>query len=256
MVAKGGPPGNGRAVVYRTEVASPIGPLGLYATNLGLMAVVFPRHSRVAVEAWLQRVIGEARIVDDAEVLEDAIGQLGEYFAGARRQFDLALDVRGTAFQCRVWEAVAAVPFGQTRSYADVARTVGNAKAVRSVGAANGAKPLEIANLSIEQIADRFTARFRDRNADWDAFADARIEGYKRAQHRFIGAGGSGKHGDPNVIPPGNFTLSIMYVEPGQGNAAHTHEVEEVFFVLKGLLTIFLEDEAGNRIETRLGQWE
>ncbi|HLQ34353.1 MAG TPA: cupin domain-containing protein, partial [Chloroflexota bacterium] len=99
------------------------------------------------------------------------------------------------------------------------------------------AKPPEIANLSIEQIADRFTARFRDRNADWDAFADARIEGYKRAQHRFIGAGGSGKHGDPNVIPPGNFTLSIMYVEPGQGNAAHTHEVEEVFFVLKGLLT-------------------
>jgi len=131
-------------VVSRAEIGSPVGPLALYGTNEGLMAVVFPRHSRVAVEAWLQRVIGEARIVDDAEVLEDAIGQLGEYFAGARRQFDLALDVRGTAFQCRVWEAVAAVPFGQTRSYADVARTVGNAKAVRAVGAANGANPLPI----------------------------------------------------------------------------------------------------------------
>ncbi len=144
MVAKGGKPGNGRAVVSRAEIGSPVGPLALYGTNEGLMAVVFPRHSRVAVEAWLQRVIGETRIVDDAEVLEDAIGQLGEYFAGARRQFDLALDVRGTAFQCRVWEAVAAVPFGQTRSYADVARTVGNAKAVRAVGAANGANPLPI----------------------------------------------------------------------------------------------------------------
>ena len=47
-----------------------------------------------------------------------------------------------------------------------------------------------------------------------------------------------------------------MYVEPGQGNAAHTHEVEETFFVLKGLLNVFLEDETGNREEIRLGEWE
>src|SRR5579885_2128602 len=117
-------------------------------------------------------------------------------------------------------------------------------------------KPPEVAGLSVEQIAERYTARFRDRKADWDAFADARIEGYKRAQHRFIGAGGSGKHGDPAVIPAGNFTLSIMYVEPGQGNAAHTHEVEECFFVLQGFLDVFVEDESGKRITTRLGPWE
>jgi mannose-6-phosphate isomerase-like protein (cupin superfamily) len=118
------------------------------------------------------------------------------------------------------------------------------------------AKPPEIANLTVEEIAARYTARFCDRKADWDAFADARIDGFKRAQHRFIGAGGSGKHGDPTVIPPGNFTLSIMYVEPGQGNAAHTHEVEEVFFVLKGYLTAFFEDESGKRVDVRLGPWE
>jgi mannose-6-phosphate isomerase-like protein (cupin superfamily) len=117
-------------------------------------------------------------------------------------------------------------------------------------------KPPELEGMPIEQIAERCTARFRDRKADWDAFADARIEGYKRAQHRFIGAGGSGKHGDPTVIPPGNFTLSIMYVEPGQGNAAHTHEVEEVFFVLQGYLTAFFQDEAGKRVDVRLGPWE
>jgi len=58
------------------------------------------------------------------------------------------------------------------------------------------------------------------------------------------------------VIPPGNFTLSIMYVEPGQGNAAHTHEVEEVFFVLRGHLDVFVEDESGRRIQQRLGPWE
>jgi oxalate decarboxylase/phosphoglucose isomerase-like protein (cupin superfamily) len=114
----------------------------------------------------------------------------------------------------------------------------------------------ELENVSIADIAKRYVARFLDRIPDWAAFEDAKIEGYKRAQHRFIGAGGSGKHGDMNAIPPSNFTLSIMYVEPGQGNASHTHEVEEVFFVLRGILDVFIEDETGARIVTRLGPWD
>jgi len=117
-------------------------------------------------------------------------------------------------------------------------------------------RPPELADMPLEEIAQKFVARFRDRKADWAAFEDASIEGYKRAQHRFIGAGGSGKHGDASVIPPRGFTLSIMYVEPGQGNAAHTHEVEEVFFVLKGNLTAFLQDESGRRVDIKLGPWE
>ena len=121
---------------------------------------------------------------------------------------------------------------------------------------ARHAKPQEIAALTIEEIARCYVARFSDRKADWNAFEDAKIEGYKRAQHRFIGAGGSGKHGDAAVIPPRGFTLSVMYVQPGQGNAAHTHEVEEVFFVLQGYLTVFLEDETGKRVDVRLGAWE
>ena len=114
----------------------------------------------------------------------------------------------------------------------------------------------ELENASLEEIMDRYVARFRDRKPDWEAFEDAKIEGWKRAQHRFIGAGGSGKHDDPDVIPAGNFTLSIMYVEPGQGNAPHTHEVEEIFFVLQGILDVFVEDEDGRRLTTRLGRWE
>jgi oxalate decarboxylase/phosphoglucose isomerase-like protein (cupin superfamily) len=117
-------------------------------------------------------------------------------------------------------------------------------------------RPPELEGVSLDDIIERYVARYRDRVPDWEAFEDAKIEGYKRAQHRFIGAGGSGKHNDPNAIPARAHTLSIMYVEPGQGNAAHTHEVEETFFVLKGLLDVFIEDEAGNRRETRLGQWE
>jgi len=117
-------------------------------------------------------------------------------------------------------------------------------------------RPAELVGVSLEELSTRFIARFRDRKPDWNAFEDAKVEGFKRAQHRFIGAGGSGKHTDSTVIPPRAFTLSIMFVEPGQGNAAHTHEVEEVFFVLQGFLDVFLQDETGREVTHRLGPWE
>ncbi len=108
---------------------------------------------------------------------------------------------------------------------------------------------------SLAELLSCRVARFTDRKPDWDAFADARVEGYRRAQHRFIGPGASGKT-DGDFIPAEHFTLSIMLVPPDQGNAPHTHEVEEVFFVLKGKVRVFFEDEAGNRVETVLGQWD
>ena len=122
--------------------------------------------------------------------------------------------------------------------------------------AARHPRPKELEGVPVEEILKKYVGRFRDKKGDWAAFEDAKIEGYKRAQHRFIGAGGSGKHGDLTVIPPGNFTLSIMYVPVGQGNAAHTHEVEECFFVLQGYMTVFVEDESGHRVSTRLGPWD
>ena len=121
---------------------------------------------------------------------------------------------------------------------------------------ARHARAKELESASLEEIMDRYVGRFADKHADWAAFEDAKMEGFRRAQHRFIGAGGSGKHTDSTVIPPGNFTLSIMFVPPGQGNAAHTHEVEEVFFVLQGHLDVFVEDEGGRKITKRLGPWE
>ena len=117
-------------------------------------------------------------------------------------------------------------------------------------------RPPELEGVAIEDIFKRYIGKFNEKRADWAAFEDAKIDGWRRAQHRFIGAGGSGKHDDASVIPAKNFTLSIMYVEPGQGNAAHTHEAEEVFFVLQGQLDVFIEDEAGNRLQQRLGPWE
>ena len=117
-------------------------------------------------------------------------------------------------------------------------------------------RPKELEDVSLEDIMRTHVGRFSEKSGEWEAFEDAKIEGYRRAQHRFIGAGGSGKHGDPNVIPARGFTLSVMFVPPGQGNAAHTHEVEEVFFVLRGYLTVFVEDEDGRRLSRTLGPWE
>jgi len=117
-------------------------------------------------------------------------------------------------------------------------------------------RPPELEHTSLEEIMKTHIGRFAEKRADWAAFEDAKIDGYRRAQHRFIGAGGSGKHSDPSVIPARGFTLSIMFVPPGQGNAPHTHEVEEVFFVLRGYLTVFVEDEGGRHVSSVLGPWE
>lgn len=117
-------------------------------------------------------------------------------------------------------------------------------------------RPPEIADASLEDLAARYIKRFHDTEADWHAYPDAELEGYKRARHGVIGGGASGKHDDPNVIQPRAFTMAIMFVEPGQGNAAHTHETEEIFFVLKGSLAVFLDDESGKRVWHNLGEWD
>ena len=108
----------------------------------------------------------------------------------------------------------------------------------------------------LDELLAKQVARFVDRKPDWDAFADARVDGFRRAQHRFIGAGGSGKHEGRDFIAADHFTLSIMFVPSGQGNAAHTHEVEEVFFILQGKVKVFFEDGAGGHVETVLGPWD
>src|SRR5947207_4276608 len=108
---------------------------------------------------------------------------------------------------------------------------------------------------SLEQLLQAQVAGGSERVPDWDAFADAKIDGYRRAQHRFIGAGASGK-ADGRSIPAEHFTLSVMFVPPGQGNAAHSHEREEVFFILHGKVKVFFQDDTGRRVETVLGPWD
>lgn len=109
---------------------------------------------------------------------------------------------------------------------------------------------------SLEEVLSQCVVRWVDREADWHAFPDAEREGYRRSQHRYVGTGGSPKTGAANIIPPGSFNISVMTIPAGQGTTSHTHHVDEAFFVLKGMLTLFLEDQSGNRAETVLGPWD
>ena len=123
--------------LYKT-IPSPVGGLILVARDAKLAAILWENER-------LNRVrLGPLELDSDHPTLKEAERQLLEYFAGQRRQFELALDFAGTDFQVRVWQALLTIPFGETRSYRDIAIQIGQPTATRAVGAANGRNPISI----------------------------------------------------------------------------------------------------------------
>ena len=118
--------------LYYSRIESPVGPLLLVVSERGLVALEF--GGRRIGEGW----------VESAEKTAPYARQMNEYFSGRRRSFDLPLDLRGTDFQRRCWQKLLKIPYGETRSYADIARAIGNPAAVRAVGLANGQNPIAI----------------------------------------------------------------------------------------------------------------
>jgi methylated-DNA-[protein]-cysteine S-methyltransferase len=123
--------------VYK-RMQSPVGTLTLVATDEGLAAILWPNDRPLRVRLNLEAE------ENGHPVLVETERQLEEYFAGRRKQFALKMDVSGTAFQRKVWNALLTIPFGETRSYRQIAEQIGNPRAVRAVGAANGRNPLSI----------------------------------------------------------------------------------------------------------------
>ena len=123
---------------YYKTMASPVGLLTLVANDHGLAAVLWENDDPKRVRLSL--------LHEDSThpVLLEAERQLQEYFAGKRETFSLELEFTGTDFQKKVWEALLTIPFGETRSYAQIAEQIGNPNAVRAVGAANGKNPISI----------------------------------------------------------------------------------------------------------------
>jgi methylated-DNA-[protein]-cysteine S-methyltransferase len=122
---------------YKT-MRSPVGQLTLVATSRGLAAILWENERAGRVHVDIEREDRRHPVLLETE------RQLREYFAGRRTSFTLSLDVAGTDFQRKVWQALLTIPFGETRSYAQIARQIGRPRAVRAVGAANGRNPLSI----------------------------------------------------------------------------------------------------------------
>lgn len=121
-----------------TLMPSPVGELTLVACDGKLSAILWETERANRVR------LGPLHEANANPVLLETQRQLREYFAGSRNRFELELDFTGTAFQQQVWQALLTIPFGETRSYSQIAQQIGNPKAVRAVGAANGRNPISI----------------------------------------------------------------------------------------------------------------
>jgi len=123
---------------YCKLIESPVGELTLIASANGLAAILWENDDPDRVR------LGPLVEDPDNPVLVETARQLREYFAGRLRAFDVPLDFKGTEFQKSVWQALLTIPFGETRSYGEIARQIGRPTAFRAVGAANGRNPISI----------------------------------------------------------------------------------------------------------------
>jgi len=135
--------------LHTTVIDSPVGPLFLAASAKGLVALEFdqrlPGQQTIRPNPRDLRVEGKTfHFESSAQLLEPYLRELEEYFAGRRRDFGFPLDLRGTSFQVACWNALLAIPYGETRTYADIARSVGKPNAFRAVGLANNRNPVAI----------------------------------------------------------------------------------------------------------------
>jgi AraC family transcriptional regulator of adaptative response/methylated-DNA-[protein]-cysteine methyltransferase len=143
----GSPPGRGRAsdCVLLAWLGSPLGPLVAGATSEGVCLLEFTDRRMIEAQlATLRRRLGRALVPGENDHLERLRSELAEYFAGSRREFGLPLVIPGSPFQQRVWQALRDIPYGETRSYEDLADQLGSPRAARAVGRANGLNRLAI----------------------------------------------------------------------------------------------------------------
>ncbi len=125
------------AYVFKT-MKSPVGELKLVGRDKGLAAILWENDDPERVRLSPMEEDGNHPVLAEAE------RQLNEYFAGKRKKFSLKLDFTGTEFQKAVWNALLTIPYGETRSYGEIAAQIANPKAVRAVGAANAKNPISI----------------------------------------------------------------------------------------------------------------
>jgi methylated-DNA-[protein]-cysteine S-methyltransferase len=120
---------------------SPLGRYVLVTSSKGIVCLEPEEHAVSRVSRWKKKGV---RVTEGSSLRNRVVRELDAYFAGRLQKFTLPLDLRGTPFQKAVWEALLRIPYGETRSYSDIALAVGKPAAVRAVGLANGANPVSI----------------------------------------------------------------------------------------------------------------
>jgi len=135
-----------KSEVFYTVYQSRLGPITLAATDTGVCWVEFGEGdaTKLSLMRWAKKWLHTENITYAPEFFLKATEQLDEYFAGERREFTLPLDVYGTPFQKLVWNQLRQIPYGETKSYKDIALAINAAKAVRAIGGANNKNPLSI----------------------------------------------------------------------------------------------------------------
>ena len=124
---------------YYHKIDSPIGPLHLAATNDALLAI---HHNLKRMEDWNKNTIAFKN--DKNIIIEKTINELSEYFDGKRKKFNIPIQLYGTQFQLKAWDALNKIPYAKTVSYSEQAKISGNPKATRAIGNANNANPISI----------------------------------------------------------------------------------------------------------------
>ena len=135
---------SGMEVLCTTRFETPFGPLRIVSSEKGLAYLELPNESGRGFEGWKKTHARDAKVIDRRAAHDDMIDQILEYTAGERREFTMDLDLRATDFQLAVYKHVAKIGYGETMSYSDIANAMGRPKAVRAVGAANGANPIPL----------------------------------------------------------------------------------------------------------------
>jgi methylated-DNA-[protein]-cysteine S-methyltransferase len=132
--------------IYWSSVSCPQGLIIVMATERGVCWTGTPGTPIEGGFEWLRRKFQFDQVIEGEEIapLQQAMDELRRYLAGEYVQFTCPLDLHGTAFQIEVWEALYRIPYGEIRTYAEIARSIGRPAAVRAVGAANGANPVAI----------------------------------------------------------------------------------------------------------------
>ena len=131
-------------VVHTAEFETPFGAMACVSSERGLCFIELPRASGRGIAGWVRRFAPGALVTAGFAPNRVAIAQLQEYLAGKREEFRLELDLRATGFQIRVYAALLEIPYGEARSYGEIARAIGEPGAARAVGTAAGANPLPL----------------------------------------------------------------------------------------------------------------